>query len=76
MKKKFLAVCALVIMSVFVVSVYASAAPAIGTGTCTAKSWCNIRTGAGTQYKKVGTDVYKRQAKSVHCSSAGTGFPA
>ena len=55
MKKKFLAVCALVIMSVFVVSVYASAAPAIGTGTCTAKSWCNIRTGAGTQYKKVGT---------------------
>ena len=55
MKKKFLAVCALVIMSVFIVSVYASAAPAIGTGVCTANSWCNIRTGAGTHFRKVGT---------------------
>ncbi|MBC8538153.1 N-acetylmuramoyl-L-alanine amidase [Christensenellaceae bacterium NSJ-63] len=55
MKKKFLAVCALVIMSVFVVSVYASAAPAIGTGICTAKSRCSIRLGAGIQFKKAGT---------------------
>lgn len=42
-------------MSVFVVSVYVSAAPAIGTGICTAKSRCSIRLGAGIQFKKAGT---------------------